>query len=503
MINFRRAVQLLFLGLFIYLLAHPEPASSLIPANLFFITDPLLALNALIASREFQAVFIASGAVIILSLFLGRVFCGWICPLGSTMDIFNKITRAKSANAKSAPKYLPRIKYFILLSLIMLAIFGVNLSGWADPITIAYKGFALGLYPIADSLVKGALGWLGLNSLIGPLANLGILDDNKVLFHNSIIFFLMLAAILLLSLYQARFWCRNLCPLGALLALLSKWRLLNLKIDKQLCTECRRCQNACKTGVFSSIGESRGFSLNDEECIQCFTCAGKCAANGVALKFSKLPPERTSILPARRGLLIASGLSILSAPLFKRSFRLKLGPSLPLLRPPGVPHPAHEDDLSHETGFLAKCQRCGACIKACPTNGLQPLMAESGLYAMFSPILVPRIGHCRYYCNACGQVCPTGAIPPLDLPEKQEWKIGLAYIDPARCIPYAHNQNCLTCEEFCPAPEKAIGHYTKNGIKYPYVIKESCIGCGLCEKICPVRGLAAIRVFPLTDTEQQ
>jgi formate hydrogenlyase subunit 6/NADH:ubiquinone oxidoreductase subunit I len=120
---------------------------------------------------------------------------------------------------------------------------------------------------------------------------------------------------------------------------------------------------------------------------------------------------------------------------------------------------------------------------------------------MFSPVLVPRIGNCRYYCNTCGQVCPSQAIPAMDLGDKQEWKIGRAYFDTTRCIPYVNKEHCLTCEEFCPVPEKAIEHYVKDGLEYPYVVKERCIGCGLCEKVCPVQGLAAIRVSPLKDVE--
>ena len=495
MILFRRIAQTIFLALFLFLLLYPEPATSLIPANLFFISNPLLVISTIIASRTFQLAFIASGVIILLTIFLGRIFCGWLCPLGTTMDIFRfatltinkKISNPKYKNTNSANPYLRQIKYFILLAIIAVAIFGVNIAGWFDPITIAFKGFALSLYPAMDYLLKGAFNALGLKSFISPLNDIGILDTHSVLFHNSIIFFLILAGILLATFYQARFWCRHICPLGALLALLSKWRFLNLSVGRHLCTECHRCQAACKTDVFNE-----DFSLNDEECIKCFACVNKCAKNGVSLGFTRDKSKRDSFLPARRGLLIASGLSILAAPLLKRSFGLRLGPSLPRLRPPGV---------SSEHEFLAKCQRCGECMKVCPTNGLQPLLGESGLYAMFSPVLVPRIGNCRYYCNNCGQVCPSQAIPAMDLADKQEWKIGRAYFDTTRCIPYVNKEHCLTCEEFCPVPEKAIEHYVKDGLEYPYVVKERCIGCGLCEKVCPVQGLAAIRVSPLKDTE--
>jgi len=487
MIYFRRIVQAIFLALFFLLMLYPDLVTSIIPANLFFISNPLLAISTIIASRSFHMAFIASGVIIIMTIFLGRIFCGWLCPLGTTMDIFTKITHPKYKNTNPANPYLRQIKYFVLLAIILVAVFGANIAGWFDPITIAFKGYALSLYPAMDYLLKGVFTNLGLKSFISPLNDIGILDTHSVLFHNSIIFFLILAGILLVTLYQARFWCRNLCPLGALLALLSKWRFLNLVIGRHLCTECRRCQAVCKTDVFNE-----DFSLNDEECIQCFACVTKCAKSGVTLGFSKDKSKRTSFLPSRRGLLIASGLSILSVPLLKRSFGLKLGPSLPRLRPPGV---------SREEEFLSKCQRCGECMKVCPTNGLQPLLAESGLYAMFSPILVPRIGNCRYYCNNCGQACPSGAIPAMELGDKQEWKIGRAYFDTTRCIPYANKEHCLTCEEFCPVPEKAIEHIVKDGLEYPYLVKERCIGCGLCEKVCPVQGLAAIRVSPLKDAE--
>jgi len=488
MILLRRSVQAIFLALFLFLLLYPEPVNSIIPANLFFISNPLLAISTIIASRTFQVMFIASGVIIILTIFLGRIFCGWLCPLGTTMDIFHRLKKSRKHNIQPILPPLRQVKYFVLLAIITVAVFGVNIAGWLDPITIAFKGYALSLYPTMDYLLKGIFAKLGLESLISPLNDIGILDTHSVLFHNSIIFFLILIAILLLTFYQARFWCRNLCPLGALLALLSKWRFLNLNTGRHLCVKCQRCQSACKTGVFNA-----DFSLNDEECIQCFACVKECSKTGVSLGFSKDKSVRISILPSRRGLLIASGLSILSVPLLKRSFGLRLGPSLPRLRPPGVSHSEHE--------FLSKCQRCGECMKACPTNGLQPLLAESGLYAIFSPVLVPRIGNCRYYCNTCGQVCPSQAIPAMDLGDKQEWKIGRAYFDTTRCIPYVSKEHCLTCEEFCPVPEKAIEHYVKDGLEYPYVVKERCIGCGLCEKVCPVQGLAAIRVSPLKDAE--
>ena len=143
-------------------------------------------------------------------------------------------------------------------------------------------------------------------------------------------------------------------------------------------------------------------------------------------------------------------------------------------------------------------------MRACPTSGLQPAVAEAGLEGLWTPILAPRLGYCDYSCNACGQVCPVEAIPPLSLEEKREQVIGQAYIDQNRCIPWADNVDCIVCEEMCPVPDKAIklevvevrtadGHLVR--VQRPHVIREQCIGCGICEYKCPLNGQAAIRVY--------
>ena len=130
---------------------------------------------------------------------------------------------------------------------------------------------------------------------------------------------------------------------------------------------------------------------------------------------------------------------------------------------------------------------------------------ESGLAGMLTPIAKYRLGYCEYNCNLCGQICPTKAIQPLELAEKQEWKMGTAFFLQDRCIPYRLNQDCLVCEEHCPLPEKAIKltakEYidpetgTKRMIHYPYIDSDLCTGCGICENKCPLEGEAAIVIY--------
>jgi NAD-dependent dihydropyrimidine dehydrogenase PreA subunit len=113
--------------------------------------------------------------------------------------------------------------------------------------------------------------------------------------------------------------------------------------------------------------------------------------------------------------------------------------------------------------------------------------------------LTPRLGYCDYSCNACGQACPTEAIPRLALDQKRLAVIGKAYIDTDRCIPWTDGRNCVVCEEMCPTPEKAIILREESApdgamVLRPYVIRDRCIGCGICENKCPLVGAAAIRV---------
>jgi formate hydrogenlyase subunit 6/NADH:ubiquinone oxidoreductase subunit I len=143
-------------------------------------------------------------------------------------------------------------------------------------------------------------------------------------------------------------------------------------------------------------------------------------------------------------------------------------------------------------------------MKVCPTSGLQPVLLQGGLEALWTPHLVPRLGYCNYGCHACGQICPSGAIPALDLERKRQAVLGRAVIDRDRCLPWAHGVPCIVCEEMCPVAPKAIrleevpvaddlGQMVT--VQRPHVVGDSCIGCGICEYQCPVEGEAAIRVF--------
>jgi ferredoxin len=213
------------------------------------------------------------------------------------------------------------------------------------------------------------------------------------------------------------------------------------------------------------------------------------------------PPKEMKLDLTRRALIVSGAAGVGGGLLFgiqplagAKSFNPDL------IRPPGA---VGEDE------FLARCIRCGECMKVCPTNAVQATLFEAGLVGMWSPVLKMKMGYCEYECTLCAQVCPSDAIRDLTVEEKQKVKIGLAYFDKGRCLPYALARNCIVCEEHCPTPKKAIWFEEaevlnirgeKVRVKQPHVDPDLCIGCGICENKCPVADRAAVIVTSLGET---
>jgi len=214
------------------------------------------------------------------------------------------------------------------------------------------------------------------------------------------------------------------------------------------------------------------------------------------------PEEIVRVDLSRRKLIFTTLLGIAAIPFFRLSPSTRRA-SPKLIRPPGA---------LPEKKFLQKCVKCGECMKACPTNGLQPALAEAGPEGIWTPILVPKIGYCEYYCSLCSQVCPTGAIQELTVEEKTKIKIGLAWVNKNTCIPYNLGTPCIVCEEHCPTSPKAI-KLVKTEVKLPdgtiktpvapVINTDLCIGCGICETKCPVVDEPAIYVTSVGESRSE
>ena len=474
------------------------------PVRFFFQLDPLVWLSSLLSGHHLISGFWWALGLLLLTLFLGRIFCGFICPLGSIHHVVSRIKpslkgeRMVRANLKTPSQ---KVKYFLLIALILAAIIGLNLVGLMDPISLLFRSLALAVFPglgvglkeLFDAMANSDIKILNQLSytaevLVSPVFGYGY-QAYKTAWFMGLIFLI----ILFLNRIRPRFWCRTLCPLGALLGLCARVSILRLEKDFEKCTDCKLCTKSCQ-GAASPIP---GQDWENAECVVCFNCFNACPEDALSfkLRWSRQLNKRPDM--GRRAVLggLAAGFSL---PLLGRLDGQVHKVSDPrLIRPPGsLP----------EGDFLRLCQRCGLCMKVCPTNVINPTLAEAGMAGFWTPHLIMIQGYCEYTCTLCGSVCPTGAIKEISVREKIDRPIiiGSAYLDRGRCLPWSGNAPCIVCHEHCPTSPKAIflrkeivpGPDGKPlSVQLPYVDLKKCVGCGICEFKCPVKGRPAIRVI--------
>ncbi len=526
----RRVSQVAFFALFLFLLVQTEfrgsfeaassPAELDWPVSWFLQIDPLVAVSHALANGALYKGLLWSLVIVIPTLFLGRFFCGWVCPLGTLNHFVGswKSERKRGARRIESNRYRrwQTLKYYILIVVLAAAVFGYQLAGILDPISLTVRSLGLSILPGLRVAFYGALDALYATG-VGPLefaadaldfvlANL-LFSTRPLYFTQGFFLGLLFLFILSLNLRITRFWCRALCPLGALLGVLSRWSILGLEKDKSRCEDCNLCLLDCQGGD----DPIPGVPWRKAECHLCFNCVGDCPEIGIRFRF--FPGSKaveTPNLLRRRVIASAAGGAAL-VPLLKATAGRSVAHNSRLIRPPGSVDEEH---------FVERCIRCGECMKVCPNNALHPTLFEAGLEGIWSPVLVPRIGYCEPSCTLCGQVCPTGAIWEFSAEEKG-WtgesnpnpiSIGTAFYDRGRCLPWAMAIECIVCEEWCPTSPKAVylreeTVYDAEGrekrVRRPYIDPKRCIGCGACEYACPVADRPAVYVTSIGESRSR
>jgi len=415
----------------------------------FFQIDPLIALATAITTHTLYKGLIWSLVILLPTLLLGRFFCSWVCPFGALHHFLGWVFNRRSVEARiESNRYrrLYRVKYYVLFAMLTAAIFGTLQIGLLDPLCLLFRSVTTAVEPVSDRAV----------AVLGRFMPQGALDWLR--FHEGRSYFVLSWALgglfvflLMMNLAVPRFFCRVLCPLGALLGLLARFGLWRIERDPDKCTACNRCVLSCEGACEPQD------RLRTAECVVCFNCLDDCPHDAIRFRFV---PSRAGEIPGpdldRRKAIFAAVGGVLFYPFVRASGKTTKNFSSAAIRPPGA---------VEELEFLERCVKCGQCMRVCPTNVLQPAWAEAGLEGLWTPVMNFRIGYCQLHCTACGHVCPTGAIQAISLDRKLgrgsfvqsgPVRIGTAHYDTGRCLPYSKGVPCVVCEEACPTSPKAI-----------------------------------------------
>ena len=438
MVKIRRAYEALFLGLFLFFLLITDLRYLKgWPVSLFLEATPLVAVSTALTTHTIYRNLVWGLVIIAVTMMLGRVWCNWMCPFGILHHLFGWLgNRRNTKQMIEVNRYrkIYAIKYYILAVMLAMA------SLWIIPTVLDAPGKVYHAYNSAELPQKGlARVFASISTGVSQSAEehkqgnsslqIGLLDPialtvrsmtTSVLptaqkatesiytepreYWQAWVVGLMFIGLLVANWWIPRFFCRVLCPLGALLGVFSRFALWRIDRDPVRCTDCDLCLKSCE-------GASDPHTdLRKSECFVCLNCIEDCPHDALTFRF--LPRKASEVAyPAvgRRQLVLAGLFGFLFFPMARLSGGVRKNFSKYVIRPPGS---VGEDE------FLRRCIKCDQCIRVCPTNVLQPALFEAGAEGLWTPIMISKMGWCELNCTLCSQVCPTGAIREISIAEK-------------------------------------------------------------------------------------
>jgi polyferredoxin len=291
----RRLVQtgffLLFCYLFLQTVYHPINKAGR-GVTFFFNLDPLVALNFWLASHAFAAAMLLSLVTLAVTLICGRWFCGWVCPLGALHNFFTSLGGGRAKQKLEAGGYNPwqKAKYYALVAFLVAALLGADVVGWLDPFSFFFRSLSTSIYPVINKLLVAVFTWIyDADPGVGPVRLTLVTEPiygflrkyflaaAQPYYWGSLLIGTLFIAVVALNFFRPRFWCRYVCPLGALLGVVGKNPLVRLKKNEEKCNNCRLCLADCQGGATPD-------SLwKPAECFYCWNCHSDCPAQAITL----------------------------------------------------------------------------------------------------------------------------------------------------------------------------------------------------------------------------
>ncbi|MGC9327308.1 MAG: 4Fe-4S binding protein, partial [Candidatus Hinthialibacter sp.] len=271
------------------------------PVEFFFQIDPLVMIGTFLTTYAVPAMLLLSLITVAATLIFGRWFCGWICPFGALHNLFTSLRQRKGRmkTLMEDGEYTSgqKIKYYILIFCLAAALFGINAVGWMDPFSFFYRAMATSIYPAVNWGLEHFFTWVYLNdphfgplhasSITEPIYDRlrdGFLSNQQPVYVGGTLIGLLFIFIVGLNFYKGRYWCRYLCPLGALLGVIGKNPALRLTKRMEYCNSCRLCLIDCQGGAEPQTDNE----WRPSECFYCWNCVDACPSDAISFSFQSI-----------------------------------------------------------------------------------------------------------------------------------------------------------------------------------------------------------------------
>jgi polyferredoxin len=295
----RRTLQTVFMLLFLYLFlqtAFNSGGTAAGRVDFFFNMDPLVLVTVWMGGHAAAAALLLSLITLAVTLIFGRWFCGWFCPFGALHNLVSSWRGGTKKERLEAGGYSQwhKSKYYVLIILLIAAVVGANVEGWLDPFSFFYRSMTMAVFPAVNAglqhffdliyRLNPGVGSVRVTAVSEPVyrwLRYYLLTLGQPHYFWSMVFGVLFGVVVALNLFRARFWCKYICPLGALLGVVGKNPLVRLKVNADYCGNCRLCLIDCQ-GAANPNNEAE---WKPSECMFCMNCHSHCPSEAISFKF--------------------------------------------------------------------------------------------------------------------------------------------------------------------------------------------------------------------------